>query len=327
MAGGKGERLWPLSTEQRPKQLIPLINGNTLLDMAIDRVKDISEVIILTNSNLAERMKGGFEMIVEPTSKNTAPALIYATYLIHKRYGNTLISALPADHYIWDVESFRGTLLKAYDYAKNTGNIITFGIKPSHPHTGYGYIERGEEFGDGVYKVLRFHEKPDTKKAEEYVRSGRFYWNSGMFVWESGSFLDIVKETAREIYELVDLPIEEFFKRVPSISIDYAVMERTNRILVIEANFGWLDVGSYRSLYEILPKDTDGNAFSGKKPLSVNSRGNLVISENNVVILGIEGIGIVEGDGVIMVLKLDRDQEVKEALRRYMDENRNDMRA
>ena len=157
MAGGKGERLWPLSTEERPKQLIPLLNGKTLLDMAIERVKGISEIVILTNSKVAKKIKGEFGMIVEPISKNTAPALIYATHIIHREYENTFISALPADHYILDVERFRETLLKAYDYAKNTGNIITFGIKPTHPHTGYGYIERGEKVGDGVYRVLKFH--------------------------------------------------------------------------------------------------------------------------------------------------------------------------
>jgi len=327
MAGGKGERLWPLSTEDRPKQLIPLINGKTLLDMTIERVKGISEVIILTNPMVANKLDGKYRMIVEPISKNTAPALIYATYLVHNEYGSTLISALPADHHIYDVENFRKALLNAYDYAKKTGNIVTFGIKPTHPHTGYGYIERGEKVGDGVYEVLKFHEKPDLKKAEEYVKSGRFYWNSGMFVWESGSFLEIVKETSPEIYNLLGLPVEEFFKRVPNISVDYAVMEKTKKILVMEASFGWSDVGSYRSLYEILPKDENNNAFSGEKPLSVNSGGNLVISDRKVVIVGLEGVGIVEGEGIIMVLKLERDQEVKEALRRYKDENRDDMRA
>jgi Mannose-1-phosphate guanylyltransferase len=295
--------------------------------MTIERVKGISEVIILTNPMVANKLDGKYRMIVEPISKNTAPALIYATYLVHNEYGSTLISALPADHHIYDVENFRKALLNAYDYAKKTGNIVTFGIKPTHPHTGYGYIERGEKVGDGVYEVLKFHEKPDLKKAEEYVKSGRFYWNSGMFVWESGSFLEIVKETSPEIYNLLGLPVEEFFKRVPNISVDYAVMEKTKKILVMEASFGWSDVGSYRSLYEILPKDENNNAFSGEKPLSVNSGGNLVISDRKVVIVGLEGVGIVEGEGIIMVLKLERDQEVKEALRRYKDENRDDMRA
>ena len=321
MAGGKGERLWPLSTEERPKQLIPLINGKTLLDMAIERVKDISEVIILTNSTLAKGLKVKNNVIVEPISKNTAPALIYATYLIHREYGNVLISALPADHYIKDVETFKETLLRAYDYAKSTKNIITFGIKPTYPHTGYGYIERGEKVGDGIYRVLKFHEKPDREKAEEYVRSGRFYWNSGMFVWESGSFLEIVRETAPEMFDLLNLPMMEFFERVPDISIDYAVMEKTKKILVIEANFGWLDVGSYGSLYEVLPKDEDENAFSGKRPLSVNSRKNLVITDKTVVIVGLERVAIVEGDGIILVLNLEKDQDVKEALKRYKSTN------
>lgn len=317
MAGGKGERLWPLSTEERPKQLIPLLNGKSLLDLAVERVGDLAEVIILTNKKIADKIKGNFKTFVESIPKNTAPALIYATYKVHKEYGNTLIAALPSDHYIGDIENFRQTLKNAYEYAYKTKHIITFGIKPTYPHTGYGYIERGERFEGNIYKVKKFHEKPDKEKAEEYIKSGNFYWNSGMFVWESEAFLEIVKDVAPEIYGILDLNEGEFFERSPEISIDYAVMEKTNRIMVIEANFKWLDVGSYRSLYEILPKDERENAYRNIKPFVINSSKNLSIAEKEVVLIGVEGVAVVETENIIMVLKLEKDQDVREAARRF----------
>ncbi len=317
MAGGKGERLWPLSTYEKPKQLIPLIEGKTLLDMAIERVKDLADFIVLTNETVAKKLNSNLPMIVEPIPKNTAPALIYATYRIHKTYGNTLIAALPSDHYITPLDKFRKDLSMAFEYAYRTKNIITFGIKPTHPHTGYGYIERGERIAYRIYKVLKFHEKPNMEKAKEYLKSGRFYWNSGMFVWESESFLKEVEILAKDIYEILNLPKEEFFKEVKNISIDYAIMEKTERIMVIEAGFNWIDVGSYGSLYEILPKDEDGNAYMNNRPLSIKSRNNLSISKNTVVFIGLENVALVENEGIIMVLNLNNDQDVKEAVRKF----------
>lgn len=321
MAGGKGERLWPLSTYERPKQLIPLIEGKTLLDMAIERVKGLADFIILTNKAVAKKLNSSLPMIVEPEPKNTAPALIYATYHIHKTHGNTLIAALPSDHYITPINEFQKDLNMAFEYAYKTKNIITFGIKPTYPHTGYGYIEKGERIDDKIYKVLKFHEKPSIEKAEEYVKSGRFYWNSGMFVWESESFLKEVERLAKDIYEILNLPKEEFFKKVKDISIDYAIMEKTENIMVIEAGFNWIDVGSYGSLYEILPKDEDGNAYMNNKPLSIKSRKNLSISKNKVVFIGLENVAVVESEGIIMVLNLKNDQDVKEAARKFLGEN------
>lgn len=325
MAGGKGERLWPLSTPDRPKQLIPLIEGKTLLDLAMERVEGVAERVILTNSKIASRVKGkNVRVIVEPVPRNTAPALIYATALLHHENGGPLLlAALPSDHYIHPVDRFRETLARAFSAAERYGHIVTFGIRPTYPHTGYGYIERGKEVEDGIYEVIRFHEKPDRERAEEYLRRGNFYWNSGMFVWRSDAFLEEVKKHAPRMYSLLyrDGAITsagEFFPEVESISIDYAIMEKTKNILVIEAGFNWTDVGSYSSLRAILPKDEDGNAFRDAPPGTVDSEDNLVISgDRRVILVGVKGVGVViEGD-TVLVVNLEEDQKVREAARKF----------
>ena len=325
MAGGKGERLWPLSTPDRPKQLIPLVEGKTLLDLALERVEGVAEKVILTNRKIASKVKEeNVRVIVEPVPKNTAPALIYATALLHEESeGPLVLAALPSDHYIHPVESFRDTLKRAFSVAERYGRIVTFGIRPTHPHTGYGYIERGKEVEDGIYEVVKFHEKPNRERAEEYLRRGNFYWNSGMFVWRSDAFLEEVKKHAPQIYSLLyrDGSLtspEEFFAEVEAISIDYAIMEKSHNILVIEANFGWTDVGSYSSLRSILPGDEHGNAFRDAPPGVVDSEGNLVISgDKRVVLVGVRGVGVViEGD-TVLVVNLEEDQKVREAARRF----------
>ncbi len=325
MAGGKGERLWPLSTPERPKHLIPLFNGKSLMDLALERIPSGVERIILTNRLLSDKMKGkGVRVVVEPEPKNTAPALIYATALVQREVGEpVLIAALPSDHYIEPVEAFRKHLQRAYILAEKHRRIITFGIKPTHPHTGYGYIERGEEVEEGVYTVKKFHEKPDRQTAQMYLKDGRFYWNSGMFVWRS----DVLLKEAERLSPDIFTPLfsggrmrtaEEFFRDVPSISIDFAVMEKTDRLLVMEAGFRWSDVGSYSSLREILPKDPYGNAYTETVPFAVGSRDNLVISsDKRVFLVGVEGIAVVvEGDN-ILVVDLREDQRVREVVRRF----------
>ncbi|NPB03506.1 MAG: mannose-1-phosphate guanylyltransferase [Thermotogae bacterium] len=325
MAGGKGERLWPLSTADRPKQLIPLFNGKTLLELAVERVEGVAKPLILTNELIASKLPSHFEVLIEPIPKNTGPALIYATAWLQERKGPVLIAALPSDHYIHPIESFRNLLEKAFTVADTYKSIVTFGIKPTYPHTGYGYIERGERLEDGVFKVLNFHEKPDVETATRYLKSRKFYWNSGMFVWRSDILLEEIKHWAPDIYSLLYRSGEltspdEFFSAVESISIDYAVMEKTDRIVVIEGNFMWKDVGSYRSLYDILPKDAQGNAFRDDPPFSVDSSDNLVIGGGKrVVLVGLRGVGvIIEGD-TVLVLALEKDQKVREAARLLTD--------
>ncbi len=325
MAGGKGERLWPLSTSDRPKQLIPLMEGKTLLDLALERVEGLAERIVLTNSKIAAKVEGGnFRVIVEPVPKNTAPALIYATALLHEESGEPLLlAALPSDHYIHPVGEFRRTLSRAFSAAERYGRIVTFGIKPTHPHTGYGYIERGKEVENGIYEVVRFHEKPDRKRAEEYLVKGNFYWNSGMFVWRSDTFLEEVKRHAPQIYSLLYrggtlVPSEEFFPKVEAISIDYAIMEKSDNILVIEATFGWTDVGSYSSLRAVLPRDEYGNAFRDAPPGVIDSEGNLVVSGGKrVVLVGVRGVGVVVEGDTVLVVNLEEDQKVREAAKRF----------
>jgi len=324
MAGGKGERLWPLSTPERPKQLIPLIDGRTLLDMAVERVEGVAEPVILTNERIANLIGENLRKIVEPVARNTAPALIYATALLQSERGKpVLVAALPSDHHIHPTEVFRDTLERAFNLANEYESIITFGIKPTHPHTGYGYIERGDMLEDGVWKVRKFHEKPDYETAKAYLSSGNYYWNSGMFVWRSDVLLEEARRLAPDIYDLLWeggrlVPPERFFGNVRAVSIDYAIMEKSDRVIVVEAPFRWTDVGSYSSLYNLLPKDEHGNAHRDAPPLTVDSKGNLVISGGKrVVLVGVEGLAvIVEGD-IVLVVPLDKDQKVREAARRF----------
>jgi len=250
MTGGRGERFWPLSRERRPKQLLSLITGKTLLEETVERVKPLcgDRIFFITTQVLAEKIRAMYPdlpVLVEPQGRNTAPCALYAALWLIKRDQDALMALLPADHYIKNGQALRENLVFGAEFARE-GNFVTFGIRPTRPETGYGYIEAGPPLAQKeaarAFKVRKFHEKPDREVAERYLKAGNFYWNSGMFLMRPSDLLEAMEKHAPDIWRvrekydiLTDLGLFGFYSEVLSISKDYAVMEKTENRDVIEA--------------------------------------------------------------------------------------------
>ncbi len=321
MAGGKGERFWPLSRVMHPKQFLKVNGDKELIENTFERVKDsFDDVLIVTTRLLEEKVKNRFpkvNIIAEPLGKNTAPCAAVATKFAEE-HGYDLVALFPADHYISDVDGFLRNVDMAIAMAEQ-GYITTIGIKPTRPDTGFGYIERGDKLNDGVYKVIKFHEKPDVKLAESYLKSGRFYWNAGMFFWRRDVFFDELSRYAPSVYEPVRkynlTEIERIYHEVPSISIDYALLEKTAKTVVVESEFFWEDLGSYIALERVLDKDEYNNVSVGEVVL-LNSESNIVVSKHGLVAaLGVNNLVIVHTDDVTLVLPKEMSQDVKKIVR------------
>ncbi len=333
MAGGKGERLWPLSRESRPKQLLNLLSNRTMLEETIDRIAPmipIENTLIITTSTIVDPIRNLLpqsKVLVEPVGKNTAPACAFAAfYLKQLGFEEGIIFMLPADHVIKDREGLLRTFRFAADIAEKERALVTFGIKPTRPETGYGYIEFSDEIGqrEGIraFKVARFREKPDRETAIEYIKTGRFLWNSGMFVWRVDVFIEALKKYLPEVFELgekLNLTTEdgvaEFYRLVPEISVDYGVMEKADNIAVVEASFDWEDVGSLFALSRVLDRDEHGNAVHGEV-VTLDAENNILYSRDGLVaVIGVKDIIVVHTDDVTIVLPSSEAQRVKEIRR------------
>lgn len=310
LAGGVGRRLWPLSTPRTPKHFLKLFEGKTLFEMAVERARKVSnKIIVVCSENQAKRIKRmclDATILAEPMMKNTAPAVAFAALSIEDKDEVMLI--MPSDHYIKGL--FEEDVREAERVAKD-GFLVTFGIKPEYPETGYGYIELGERISGRAFKVKRFVEKPQPEKAEEFLKAGRFFWNSGIFAFK----VSVILEELAKYTDILDtLSLDDLkgsYKRLTEISIDYAVMERSKRVAIVPANFKWNDVGSFSSLYSILPKDGNGNVIIGDA-IALDCRNSLVISTKGIVgVIGVESVGIILSDEGTIVLDLGRSQDVK----------------
>lgn len=337
MAGGKGTRFWPLSTEEKPKQFLNLIGEETMIQMTVNRIKPIipmERIFVCTGEMYVDLVKEQLpelperNIIVEPEGRNTAPCIALSAFVIKKFYENANMIVLPSDHLIRDEEEFRSIVNDADEFVKeNNEAIITLGMKPSRPETGYGYIRYGYDKAlvnnHDVIKVDAFVEKPNKEKAEEYLREGNYLWNGGMFVWSVDNILNQIRCYSNDTYEaLVDIDavdenemqffINNNYHKTDAISIDYAVMEKSNSIYVVPSNFGWDDVGSWEALDRYREKDDNGNVLVGSAKV-VNSHGNLVISSShNIVVEGLKDIYIIENDGKILVGSKSNVANVKE---------------
>lgn len=338
MAGGKGERLWPVSRSHRPKQFVSLF-GKTLLRHTVERILPlvgVDHLYVVTQREYLEATLRELpflppsHLVLEPVGKNTAPCIGFSTVHLARIFSpDEVMVVLPADHIVFEEEKFREAVSLAVEVAQSGEWLVTFGIPPTHPHTGYGYIRCGElfrkDFRGCVYRGEGFTEKPDPSKAEEYLRSGKYLWNSGIFVWTIGAILSAFKTWAPEINrgleriaESLGTPEEEkvlleVFSTFPSISIDYAVMERASSILVVSASFGWSDVGSWKSLGEILPKDASGNVALGEH-IALESRGCILWTRKPVVTFGMEGVILVEEEDLLFLAPKSRDQDIRRLL-------------
>jgi mannose-1-phosphate guanylyltransferase len=356
MAGGAGQRFWPLSREHHPKQLLPLADPHrSLLAQAVDRgaaLVGLERVYIVTGRHLVEPIiEAGTgvpadQVLGEPCKRNTAGCLVYAAAVILNRLGlppeAVTVGVLTADQRIQDAEAFQGTLAAAFEAAERHAALVTIGIQPSRPETGYGYIETGTNAQPvagaagrfPVYPVLRFHEKPDAATARRYVTQGGFYWNSGMFFWALKVFLDELQHAnplyARAIHDLAaalgrgdGAGADAIFARLPDRSIDYALMEGARRVLVALGRFAWDDLGSWDALERSLPVDGRGNVLGGD-PVAIDAQNSVVINGPGsqrmaVAVLGVRDlVVVVSEDGVLVVPKsqAQRVKEVVEELRR-----------
>ncbi len=336
LSGGAGSRLWPLSRESYPKQLLPLTAERSLLQETAERIADgatFDPPIVVCNAEhrfvIAEQLRQvGVEpesIVLEPAAKNTAPAVAAAALLLAERQPDAQMLVLPSDHSVGDAVEFASAVRTA-SFAAADGALVTFGIKPSRAETGYGYIQRGKRFGtrEGCYAVEAFVEKPDAATARSYLEDGGYDWNSGMFLFTAETYLaeleqfepDIVSgcraavRAATKDLDFLRLA-EEPFAAMPSRSIDYAVMERTERAAVVPADMGWSDVGSWASLWEIGGKDGKGNVLSGDV-VTRDVRNSYIRSEGGLVaVLGIDDIVVISTGDAVLVLPKDRAQDVK----------------
>ncbi|MTC55621.1 MULTISPECIES: mannose-1-phosphate guanylyltransferase/mannose-6-phosphate isomerase [Providencia] len=333
MAGGSGSRLWPLSRSLYPKQFISLTSKKTMLQETIARLKNIEHQppLLICNEEhrfiVAEQLRQeNFKhsgIILEPVGRNTGPAIALAAIKSMQNGDDPLLLVLAADHVIQDHASFTKSIEKAIAPAEQ-GALITFGIVPTAPETGYGYIKKGNLVNESAFQVERFVEKPDLNTAEQYIASNEYLWNSGMFLFKASCYVNELKKHAPEILSSCELALQnslsdldftrinaEIFEACPEDSIDYAVMEKADNVLVVPMDAGWSDVGSFSSLWEVSPKDQQSNVIIGDV-LTENTRNSYVYSQSKLVsTVGVDNLVIIETKDAVLVANKDNVQDVK----------------
>ncbi len=323
LAGGSGTRLWPLSRYAYPKQFIKL-STKSFLGMTLERVCYVKPEKIITVTNELyrffvqeelEKIPCESQLIYEPEPKNTAPAIALGLHHLLKEGfdSNQVVAVFPSDHMVNPTDVFATDLQKAIALARK-GYIVTFGVPPAYPETGYGYIEAGERIDENGFEVRAFREKPDRETAMKYVESGNYLWNSGMFIFQMKTMLNEFKQLQPEIYEAI-VSDKMDFESLPEISIDYAIMEKTGKAAVVRASFSWSDVGSWRSFYEIVPdRDEQDNVKIGDV-VSIDSRNSLIISQGRLVVtIGLEDCVVVETPDAVLVTRKDQAEKVKDVV-------------
>lgn len=337
LAGGSGERFWPLSTAERPKQFVDVFDGKPLIRHAVDRLVGLiplERILVITAERLVEKTRAALPMIpveniiAEPCRRDTAAAVAVAVGLVKRLGGPEAVGCvLTADHIIRPPERFRAALRDAIAAAAETDAIVTLGVVPDRPETGYGYIEvqsreRGRTIGGADFRpVARFVEKPDLETAKRYLESGRFYWNSGMFIWRESTMERAFAEHAPDIGALIDLVVRatsvsaalgEAYSEQRAISVDFAVMEKATNILVAQCAFDWNDVGNWNSLPALMPQDERGNTRVGRTAVLDTHEAIVVSCENRpVAVIGLDNVVVVQTADGTLVCARDRVQDIK----------------
>lgn len=357
MAGGGGTRLWPLSRRNRPKQSLALIGSESMFRQTVTRISPLfplERIFVVTGKNHVDELRQDVpelpeeNFLIEPFGRDSGPAAGMGTACITARDPEAVIAVLTADHHIADTDGFLNALRAAYHVAENDGHIVTLGITPDHPSTGFGYIKRGAFVRDAkglkVYKSAGFREKPNQETAIEFVSSGDFSWNSGMFIWKAqqalGEFArqqpDIFNglEAIRATYQTSEFrpTLESLWPEMEKISVDYAIMEKALNVNVIPVEIGWSDIGSWSSLYELLLDagvDTDArkNVAYGEncRHIALDSYGTLALSRKVVVTIGLTDMVIVDTDDVLLICPRDRSQEVRAAVNQLRKEGHDEL--
>jgi mannose-1-phosphate guanylyltransferase len=350
MAGGSGTRFWPKSRRNRPKQLLKLTGDATMLQQTVARIAPMAppgRVWIVTGADQADAVRAQLpdvpraNVVAEPCPRDTAACVGLAAHVVARADPDATMIVMPADHVIRPDEAFRATVRAALSVIDaDPSAFVTFGIKPTRPETGYGYIERGESLGapEGIvlHRVAQFREKPDLQTAERFVADGRFAWNSGIFVWRAKAILDALSEhrpglaTALDrIGQALGTPgevetIEREYPLLEKVPIDKAVMEKANNVRVLEVVYDWNDVGDWRALTSLVPPDSDGNTTQGDVMTS-ETRGSIIVSDDGGLIatLGVEDLVIVQSGGATLVARKDRLDQLKNLVSRLEQEGRN----
>lgn len=360
MAGGIGSRFWPMSTPQCPKQFLDIMGtGRTMIQQTFDRfggLIDIDHVWVVTSKNfrslVAEQLKGinPQHILLEPCMRNTAPCVAYVSWKIQTEDPEATVVVAASDHIVTNNREFMRVVAQGLDFVQAGERILTLGMQPTRPETGYGYIEQGEKQEEAllevnaggkkhsrrasamaallspIYKLASFREKPDLQTAEKYLASGNFTWNSGMFIWQVKTIVDELRQYQPEIADIMDKiaptffsvreqsQVDQLFPTCPKISIDYAVMEKTQLAYVMPAEFGWSDLGTWGSLHTLVPQDDDRNAVVGDGVKMIESEGCMirVPKGKQVVVQGMKDIIVAEHNGTLLICKLSDEQRIKD---------------
>lgn len=336
MAGGAGTRLWPLSRQARPKHFLRLIDGKSLLRLAYERLASFlpaEHIHVITSAAHLDLVAAEIpelpceNLIGEPTVRDTANAVALSALILHQRDPEGLMGVFTADHVIRPVERFKAALENAFRAATDHPQaLVTLGVKPRTPHTGYGYVQRGELVSPGVYYVRQFKEKPDLQTAQSYLASGDYYWNSGMFVWRTATILQEIARHLPQNYQTLSRisqvrspaerqrMIEQIYPSLPKVSIDYGVMEKAENVLVCELDCEWLDVGAWTSLAEIIHPDAHGNVRAHANVVALDSTNNIFVGEDEHLIaaIGLEDMVIVRSSNATLVCRRQDVQKLKD---------------
>lgn len=340
MAGGVGSRFWPVSTEEFPKQFHDMLGtGDTLIQKTFNRLAKLipqENIFILTNERYNDLVFEQLpsvtkrQVVLEPAMRNTAPCILYASLKIQKENPDAIMIVAPSDHWIEDETTFSNNVQKAFDFCSNNDALMTLGIQPTFPNTGYGYIEFDKSTSNVIKPVNQFREKPDYETAKQFISQGNFLWNAGIFMWSVKSVIAAFKNNQPALYELfktglstynTDLEynfIQENYAKSENISVDYAIMETSKNVYVIAAEFDWNDLGTWGSLYDKLDKDTSGNAVVNTRVLTEEASGNMIRTANNkiVVVDGLQDYIIVDKEDVLLIYPKTKEQDIKKVLQK-----------
>ncbi|MBC7076054.1 MAG: NTP transferase domain-containing protein [Syntrophomonadaceae bacterium] len=342
LAGGKGLRLWPESRQARPKQLCKFINNKSMLDHTIDRLIAIGSqrIIIITSDDLLPDIENlvkkrsdaeSIEILGEPLGKNTAPAVGLVLAKLYHENQDEILGIFPADHHVLDIGAFKESIGLAMRAAEQH-HLVTVGISPDRPETGFGYIEKTKwEIGEipGAFQVYSFYEKPDMETAKEYVASGQHMWNAGIYIGKVSTLIEEFKRYLPEIYEKITKGYEEYIKsypQLPNISLDYGIAEKSERMAVVPADFGWCDLGSWNAMAELYKPDNMANICAGNDIIAVESNNCIAKqSEKTLILFGVKDLLVIETDDVILVSDRNKAQNIRDLVENLEQQKRYDL--
>ena len=334
MCGGVGSRFWPFSRKELPKQFLDFFgSGTTLLQATYERILPVvpaENIVLVTNREYYDVVRRQLpdvkeeNILLEPARRNTAPCLCWAAHHIASIDPDASMAVLPADHLVLKERAFHEAITKGFDFVEGGDRLLTLGIKPTSPHTGYGYIQKGENSDtDGILKVKSFTEKPDEEVAKVFVKSGEFFWNAGIFLWKATSILEAFRKCAPQVASVFDggdysgagekVFIDRAFPSSPSISIDYAVMEKAPNVFVETADLGWSDLGSWKALYDVSPRNAEGNVTQNCRLLASDCTGTLfaVKGEKIIVADGLKDYIVADSDKALLIYPIEKEQNLR----------------